>query len=132
MPAPVSMTGMRAFSRTKRISPAPPRGDDYVDIAHGAKQRPHGFVPRGEQREGVFVDAFGAERFVRSAAIASLEWRRRCPLSGRGVARLDARAKMSAVTLGRASQTMPTTPNGTRRLTMVMPLGRVQRASSSP
>ena len=26
MPAPVSITGMRAFSRTKRISPAPPRG----------------------------------------------------------------------------------------------------------
>ena len=71
--------------------PRPAARDDYVDIAHGAQQRPHGFVPRGEQREGVFVDAFGAERFVqqrrdRLVGMAGVA----APFQDAGVARLDA------------------------------------------
>ena len=71
--------------------PRPAARDDYVDIAHGAQQRPHGFVPRGEQREGVFVDAFGAERFVqqrrdRLVGVAGVA----APFQDAGVARLDA------------------------------------------
>ena len=67
------------------------------------------------------------------AAMASLERRASLPpFSTQALPVFIESEKMSAVTLGRASQIMPTTPNGTRTLRRVMPLGRVHSAIVSP
>ena len=62
--------------------------------------------------------------------MASLEWRASLPpFRTQALPVFRQSEKMSAVTLGRASQTMPTTPNGTRTLRRVMPLGRCEGES---
>ncbi len=63
MPAPVSMTGTRAFSRTKRIRPAPPRGMTTSTKPTAFSSAPAARGPR-QQGEGRRVDAFAAERLT--------------------------------------------------------------------
>ena len=67
------------------------------------------------------------------AAMASLERRASLPpFSTQALPVLRHSEKMLAVTFGRASQIIPTTPNGTRTLRIDSPLGRVHSSIVVP
>ena len=132
-PAPVSMTGTRAFSRTKRMSPRPPRGMTTSTMPSACSS-----ASAASRVEGRSVNEASSSPSARSvsriiaAAASFVRAASAPPLTMEALAVLRQSAKTSSVTLGRASHITPTTPKGTRTLLIVIPFGRLQLSIVSP
>ena len=135
MPSRWPSTGTRASSSTRFTSDLPPRGmiRSTVPPSRPATRRPRR-DPRSA-RSGRNPPAGPASSSP--AAIASPIARQEASASAplRRISALPERrqiAAASAATLGRLSKIMPMTPIGVRTRAKSRPLGRVQRAISSP
>ena len=132
-PAPVSITGTRAVSRTKSISFRPPRGmqtstrPTALSIAAVASWVAGSSVAAAVSmpwRLSTPRIRPAASRFELSASLP--------PFSTQALPLLKQRANTSNVTLGRASYITPTTPNGTLTRLMRRPFGSVRPQVAMP
>ncbi len=134
LPTPVSMTGTVDSSTTVRISPAPPRGmmRSTMPRSRSSALTESWSTPGTRLTTSAGSPTLSAA-LRRTAISAVLLWYAEpLPRSSATLPLLRQSPAASTVTLGRASYTIPTTPNGTRTCRISSPLASVWPRTTSP